>query len=92
MPVVRHIHQLPTRHGPGWSQQDWADAAIFGEAVPMRARRHRLDAGATGPGVALGAAEFWAPPPTGTVWTVPGDRCTWAPAGPPAEASRGRPA
>lgn len=56
MPVVRHIHQLPTQHGPGWSQQDWADAAIFGEAVPMRARRYRLDAGATGPGIALGAA------------------------------------
>jgi quercetin dioxygenase-like cupin family protein len=57
MPVVRHTHQLPTRHGSGWSQQDWADAAIFGEAVPMRARRYRLDAGATGPGIALGAAE-----------------------------------
>jgi quercetin dioxygenase-like cupin family protein len=57
MPVVRHIHQLPTRHGPGWSQQDWAGAAIFGEAVPMRARRYRLDAGATGPGIAFGAAE-----------------------------------
>jgi mannose-6-phosphate isomerase-like protein (cupin superfamily) len=25
--------------------------------------------------------EFWAPPPAGTVWTVTGDRCTWAPAG-----------
>jgi quercetin dioxygenase-like cupin family protein len=24
--------------------------------------------------------EFWAPPPTDTVWTVTGDRCTWAPA------------
>jgi quercetin dioxygenase-like cupin family protein len=24
--------------------------------------------------------EFWAPPPTGTVWTVDGDRCTWGPA------------
>ena len=22
--------------------------------------------------------EFWAPPATGTVWTVSGDRCTWA--------------
>jgi len=22
--------------------------------------------------------EFWAPPPTGTVWTVSGDQCTWA--------------
>ena len=25
--------------------------------------------------------EFWAPPPTETIWTVSGDRCTWAPAG-----------
>jgi quercetin dioxygenase-like cupin family protein len=25
--------------------------------------------------------EFWAPPPADTVWTVTGDRCTWAPAG-----------
>jgi mannose-6-phosphate isomerase-like protein (cupin superfamily) len=24
--------------------------------------------------------EFWAPPPTQTIWTVEGDRCTWAPA------------
>lgn len=24
--------------------------------------------------------EFWAPPPTQTIWTVGGDRCTWAPA------------
>jgi hypothetical protein len=24
--------------------------------------------------------EFWAPPPAGTVWTVAGDRRTWAPA------------
>lgn len=23
--------------------------------------------------------EFWAPPPTETVWTMEGDRCTWAP-------------
>jgi mannose-6-phosphate isomerase-like protein (cupin superfamily) len=23
--------------------------------------------------------EFWAPPPADTVWTVAGDRCTWAP-------------
>jgi mannose-6-phosphate isomerase-like protein (cupin superfamily) len=25
--------------------------------------------------------EFWAPPPTETIWTLTGDRCTWAPAG-----------
>lgn len=23
--------------------------------------------------------EFWAPPPSDTVWTIAGDRCTWAP-------------
>ncbi len=27
--------------------------------------------------------EFWAPPPTGTVWTAEGDRCTWGPAAAP---------
>ena len=27
--------------------------------------------------------EFWAPPPTGTVWTVEGDHCTWGPAAAP---------
>jgi hypothetical protein len=26
-------------------------------------------------------AEIWAPPPAETIWTVTGDRCTWAPAG-----------
>jgi mannose-6-phosphate isomerase-like protein (cupin superfamily) len=25
--------------------------------------------------------EFWAPPPAETIWTVTGDRCTWAPTG-----------
>jgi mannose-6-phosphate isomerase-like protein (cupin superfamily) len=24
-------------------------------------------------------AEFWAPPPAATVWTIAGDQCTWAP-------------
>ena len=24
-------------------------------------------------------SEFWAPPPAQTIWTVEGDRCTWAP-------------
>jgi len=33
--------------------------------------------------------EFWAPPPTGTVWTVEGDRCTWGPAAPAAPAAPG---
>ncbi|MGH9101592.1 MAG: cupin domain-containing protein [Acidimicrobiales bacterium] len=31
--------------------------------------------------------ELWAPPPTSTVWTVNGDRCTWAGAQ-PGESSR----
>lgn len=51
----------------------------------------RLDAGASalvGPGEEhwfendrsgeFSFVEFWAPPPTDTVWTVQGDRCTWA--------------
>lgn len=25
--------------------------------------------------------EFWAPPPSETIWTIAGDRCTWAPSG-----------
>ena len=33
--------------------------------------------------------EFWAPPPTGTVWTVEGDRCTWGAAGPAAAPAPG---
>jgi quercetin dioxygenase-like cupin family protein len=54
---------------------------------------HRLNAGDSalvGPGEVhwfendrageFSFVEFWAPPPTGTVWTVTGDRCTWAPA------------
>ena len=54
---------------------------------------HRLNAGDSalvGPGEVhwfendTGAnfsfVEFWAPPPTETIWTVTGDRCTWAPA------------
>jgi len=55
---------------------------------------HRLEAGDSalvGPGEVhwfendtaenFSFVEFWAPPPTETVWTVTGDRCTWAPAG-----------
>jgi mannose-6-phosphate isomerase-like protein (cupin superfamily) len=30
-------------------------------------------------GAEFSFVEFWAPPPTDTVWTVAGDRCTWAP-------------
>jgi len=57
-------------------------------------RAHRLDAGDSalvGPGEVhwfendtgenFSFVEFWAPPPTETIWTVTGDRCTWAPAG-----------
>jgi quercetin dioxygenase-like cupin family protein len=31
-------------------------------------------------GLNFSFVEFWAPPPTETVWTVVGDRCTWSPA------------
>ena len=56
-------------------------------------RAHRLEAGDSalvGPGevhwfendraAEFSFVEFWAPPPAQTIWTVPGDRCTWAPA------------
>jgi mannose-6-phosphate isomerase-like protein (cupin superfamily) len=55
---------------------------------------HRLNAGdcaLVGPGEVhwfendtgenFAFVEFWAPPPAETIWTVTGDRCTWAPAG-----------
>jgi quercetin dioxygenase-like cupin family protein len=55
---------------------------------------HRLNAGDSalvGPGEVhwfendtgenFSFVEFWAPPPTETIWTVTGDRCTWAPRG-----------
>jgi quercetin dioxygenase-like cupin family protein len=32
-------------------------------------------------GESFSFVEFWAPPPAETIWTVTGDRCTWAPAG-----------
>ena len=57
MPVIRDPGQLPTRSGPGWSRQDWAGPAVFGEPVPMRAHRYRIEAGATGPGTALAGQE-----------------------------------
>jgi quercetin dioxygenase-like cupin family protein len=60
MPIVRHPDQLPAAGGPGWHQQEWASAGVFGEPVPMRARRYRLAAGATGPGIMLGGQEAFA--------------------------------
>ena len=53
MPVIRHPGQLPVTDGPGWSQQEWAGPAVFGEPVPMRASRYRIEAGATGPDIPL---------------------------------------
>jgi mannose-6-phosphate isomerase-like protein (cupin superfamily) len=56
-------------------------------------RAHRLkapDSALVGPGEVhwfendtgeeFSFVEFWAPPPAETIWTVTGDRCTWAPA------------
>ena len=57
MPVIRHPGQLPVTDGPGWSQQEWAGPAVFGEPVPMRASRYRIEAGATGPDIPLQAQE-----------------------------------
>ena len=57
MPVIRHPDQLPATDGPGWHQQEWASAAVFGEPVPMGARRYRLDPGAAGPAITLARQE-----------------------------------
>ena len=72
---------------------------LAGSGCCTRARyAHRLNAGDSalvGPGEVhwfendtaeeFSFVEFWAPPPTETIWTVTGDRCTWAPAGQPGE-------
>jgi quercetin dioxygenase-like cupin family protein len=60
MPLIRHPDQLPATDGPGWHQQEWASADVFGEPVPMRARRCRLQPGAAGPVITLGGQEAFA--------------------------------
>ena len=60
MPVIRHPDQLPASDGPGWHQQEWASAGVFGEPVPMSARRYRLERGAAGPAITLGGQEAFA--------------------------------
>ncbi len=57
MPITRRPDQLPVAEGPGWHQQEWASAEVFGEPVPMRARRCRLDTGITGPAITLTGQE-----------------------------------
>jgi quercetin dioxygenase-like cupin family protein len=57
MPVILRSEQLPATDGPGWHQQEWAGADVFGEPVPMRARRYRLDRGAAGPAITLAGQE-----------------------------------
>lgn len=49
MPVVRHPDELPVVHGDGYTETACADAQIFGEPVPMRARRFLLEPGSTAP-------------------------------------------
>jgi quercetin dioxygenase-like cupin family protein len=60
MPVVRTLDQLPAEQGDGWRQLEWAGAAVFGEPVPMRARRCQLETGAAGPGIVLAGQESFA--------------------------------
>ena len=60
MPVIRHPDELTQQDGPGWTRLDWAGAAVFGEPVPMEACRYRIQAGATGPQIALGGQEAFA--------------------------------
>ena len=51
---------------------DAGDSALVG---PGEVHWFENDTGAN-----FSFVEFWAPPPTETIWTVTGDRCTWAPA------------
>ena len=60
MPVVRNPDELTQQDGPGWTRLDWAGAAVFGEPVPMEARRYRIQAGATSAQIALGGQEAFA--------------------------------
>jgi quercetin dioxygenase-like cupin family protein len=60
MPIIRHPDQFPATDGPGWHQQEWASSGVFGEPVPIRARRYRLDRGASGPGITLTGQDAFA--------------------------------
>ena len=57
MPIVRRASQLEHHSGPGWASQAWAGAAVFGEPVPMRADRHRLEPGSGSPRFPLNGQE-----------------------------------
>jgi quercetin dioxygenase-like cupin family protein len=60
MPVIRHLNELTQQDGPGWTRLDWAGTAVFGEPVPMEARRYRIEPGTSGPDITLGAQEAFA--------------------------------
>jgi quercetin dioxygenase-like cupin family protein len=64
--------QLPRAPGPGAHRLTAGDSALVG---PGEVHWFENDTGEE-----FSFVEFWAPPPSGTVWTVTGDRCTWAPA------------
>ena len=57
MPIVTDPGRPPTRHGPGWTELDWASSEAFGTSVAMTARRCRIDPGMTGPPITLAATE-----------------------------------
>jgi quercetin dioxygenase-like cupin family protein len=57
MAVSRRPDEFATRSGPGWRESVWAGGEAFGSPVPMRGRRYVVEAGATGPSVALESDE-----------------------------------
>ncbi len=57
MPVICHPGELPIKSGRGWTRQAWASSAFYGQPLPMEAHRYRLDAGASGPLIALAQKE-----------------------------------
>src|SRR5262252_11034552 len=44
----------------GWTSRVWASAEVFGQPVPLKVKRLRLDAGARARGIPLGGTEAFA--------------------------------
>ena len=72
----------PTRrNGPSASNTDAMANAVHqrGGRHPARSATRIIPIATSDTDAAFSFVEFWAPPPAGTVWAVPGDRSAWAP-------------
>jgi hypothetical protein len=57
MPWIAAPDSSGAGHEQGWSCRIWAGADVFGQPVPLKVNRWRLDAGARAAGIPLGATE-----------------------------------